>query len=235
MPKTGARQRLLLRDAGFLRQAGQRVVLAEDGDHRAVLAGLAHHRGRDTGDVTGDPKSFRLQHGGVFGAGAELGVAKFRHFPDAVGQTDEIVLVVVHVAPDFLGVLHFLLPLFVPEAGDQMIVHHPGRLHERIAYRGADKTEAGLLQRLAHGVGDLCRRRHLRAVGPAVADRFVVHERPEIAVQAAVLGDGRERGAGIVACRKDLQPVADQRRVRTAVFPVRRRSSRRRVRCRNHG
>ena len=51
MAVAGARQRLRLGDAGLLAQARQRVVFAEDGDHRAVLAGLAHHRGRNAGDV----------------------------------------------------------------------------------------------------------------------------------------------------------------------------------------
>ena len=59
MAETGTRQRFLFRDAGLLRQAGQRVVFAEDGDHRAVLTGLAHHGGGDAGDVAGDAESFR--------------------------------------------------------------------------------------------------------------------------------------------------------------------------------
>ena len=47
-----ARQRLRFGDAGFLAQAGQRVIFAEDGDDRPVFAGFTHHRSGDAGDVS---------------------------------------------------------------------------------------------------------------------------------------------------------------------------------------
>ena len=50
-------------------------------------------------------KPCALQHRGVLGAGADLGVGELRHAPDAVGQRLEVVLLGVHQAPDFLGVL----------------------------------------------------------------------------------------------------------------------------------
>ena len=59
MAEAVAGQRLRLGDAGLLRQARQRVVLAEDGDDRPAFAGLAHHRGRDAGDVLGDAEALR--------------------------------------------------------------------------------------------------------------------------------------------------------------------------------
>ena len=103
---TGAGQRPMLSDARLIRQARQRVVFAEDGDHRAILAGLAHDGGGDAGDVLGDAAALLLQHRGVLGAGAVLGVGDLRHGPDAVGQCLEIVFFGVDQAPDFLGVLH---------------------------------------------------------------------------------------------------------------------------------
>ena len=43
--------RPLLGDAGFLAQAGQRIVLAQNGDHRTILARLAHDSGGDAGNI----------------------------------------------------------------------------------------------------------------------------------------------------------------------------------------
>jgi hypothetical protein len=57
-----AGDRPVLGHAGFLGEAGQGVVLAENGDDRAVLARLAHHGGRDAGDVLGDAEALMRQH-----------------------------------------------------------------------------------------------------------------------------------------------------------------------------
>src|SRR6516162_773117 len=75
--------------------------------------------------------------------------------------------------------------LLVSEAGDQVVVHHSGRLHEGVAYGGADKAEAPLDQGLAHPVGQLGLRRHFPLFKPAVDDRLAVDEGPQIGVQAA--------------------------------------------------
>src|ERR1700722_20964620 len=86
------------------------------------------------------------------------------------------------------SVLGIGLLLGVPEAVNHVVVHHARGLHERIAYGGADKTEACLLQRFAHGIRDRRRGRKLGPIGPFVADRGMVDERPKITVEAAVLG-----------------------------------------------
>src|ERR1700710_1667802 len=96
------------------------------------------------------------------------------------------------------SVFCILLLLGVPETACQMVVHHAGGLHEGIAYGGTDKTEASLSQRLAHRVGFECGCRQLGAVRPVVADWGVADEGPQIAVQAAVLLDGNQCGAGVV-------------------------------------
>ena len=106
MAVTGSRQRPLFGHTGFLRQARQCVVLAQNGDHRAVLPGLAHDGGRDAGDILRHLETLRVQHRRVLGAGLEFAVAEFRGAPDAVGQSDELFLMGVDPAPDFLGVLH---------------------------------------------------------------------------------------------------------------------------------
>ena len=73
-------------DVGFLAEAGQGVVFAEDGDDGAVFAGFAHDGGGDAGDVLGDAEALGLEHGGVFGGGFVLVVGDFGFFPDAVGE-----------------------------------------------------------------------------------------------------------------------------------------------------
>lgn len=58
---TVARPRLRLGNAGFLAQAGQCVIFAEDGDHRPVFAGFTDHRGGDAGDVLRHPETLQFQ------------------------------------------------------------------------------------------------------------------------------------------------------------------------------
>src|SRR6478752_10531377 len=74
--------------------------------------------------------------------------------------------------------------LLVSEAGYQMVVHHPGRLHEGVAYGRADEAEALLRQGLAHAVGQFGLRGDLLAVLPAVHQRPATDERPQKGVQA---------------------------------------------------
>src|SRR5205085_2203903 len=53
------------------------------------------------------------------------------------------------------------LQLRVAEAGDEVVVHHPHRLHERVADGRSDEAESALDERLAHAVGLLGARREL--------------------------------------------------------------------------
>src|SRR5271154_6810552 len=61
MAVTVAGQRLRFGDAGFLAQAGQRVIFAEDGDHRPVFARFTDHRSGDAGDVLRHPETLQFQ------------------------------------------------------------------------------------------------------------------------------------------------------------------------------
>src|SRR5215469_6131084 len=72
--------------------------------------------------------------------------------------------------------------LLVSEAGHQMVVHHPGRLHEGVAYRRTDEAEATLRQRLAHTVGQFGLGGNLTALSPAVHHRPAADERPQIRI-----------------------------------------------------
>jgi hypothetical protein len=105
-----ARQRPMLRHPGLLAQLRQRVELAEDGDHRPVLAGLAHDGGGDAGDAGRDAEAFGLQHGDMLGGGAHLLEVQLRHAPDAVAQTDIGLLPGFDLAPDVHAVQHRLAP-----------------------------------------------------------------------------------------------------------------------------
>src|ERR1700733_4501718 len=92
--------------------------------------------------------------------------------------------------------------LLVSEAGDEMIVHHSGRLHECVAYGGPDEAEAAFFQRLAHQVRNFCRRGQFFRASPTIDDRLASDERPQIGVQAAMLGDYGKRSPRVVAHRE---------------------------------
>src|SRR5579871_6543542 len=99
--------------------------------------------------------------------------------------------------------------LLVSEAGNQMIVHHSGRLHEGVAYCRTNKAKAPLDQSLAHAIRQFGFRWHLITVSPAIHQWFAIDERPQIGIQAAVLANHVKRGACIVAHGPDFQPIAD--------------------------
>ena len=92
--------RLRRRDARLLAEARQGIVFPEDRDHGSALARFAHDGGGDAGHGLGDAKALVAQFGHVLGRRTVLGVADFRHAPDAVGQSDQAVLLLVDVAPE---------------------------------------------------------------------------------------------------------------------------------------
>src|SRR5207244_10715884 len=74
------------------------------------------------------------------------------------------------------------------KAAFHMIVHHAGRLHVRVADRGADELEATLLQVLGQGVRLQRRRPHGFSSHPiGVAQCPVAHKAPDVPVEAAEL------------------------------------------------
>src|SRR5689334_17705182 len=93
-------------NSGLLAEAGESVIFAKEGDDRAAFAPFTHQRGRDAGDVLGDAETLMAQLGQMFGRGARLGVADFRHAPDPVGQGDKPRLDDVDAAPDVTTIVH---------------------------------------------------------------------------------------------------------------------------------
>ena len=102
--------RAMFRGVRFLAEAGQRVVFAEEGDHRTAFAPFAHHGGGNAGDLLGDTKALVAEFGQMLGGGAHLGVADFGHAPDPVGKRGKARLDRVDAAPDVTAVIHVFGP-----------------------------------------------------------------------------------------------------------------------------
>ena len=101
----------MLGDAGFLAEARQGVIFAKEGNDRAAFAGLADHRGRDIGDVLGNPEALVLELGDMLGDRALLGVADLGNGPDAVAEFDEALFAGVDVTPEVVAIVHVLISL----------------------------------------------------------------------------------------------------------------------------
>ena len=95
-----------LGDPGDLAQPRQRIIFAENRDHRPTFAGLADHGGRDTGHILAYPKPLPLEHGGVLGDRAVFGVRDLRNLPDPVGQQFEVVPLGVDQVPNPVRIAH---------------------------------------------------------------------------------------------------------------------------------
>src|SRR5919204_2653588 len=95
------------------------------------------------------------------------------------------------------------------KAVDGVVVHHPCRLHERVADRRADEAEATPLQILRQRTRLRRLRGDLRERAPLVDDRLAADERPEVRVERAVLLLYLEHALRVRHRRLDLEPVAD--------------------------
>src|SRR5437879_13715236 len=99
-----------------------------------------------------------------------------------------------------------------------MVVHHPDRLHVRVADRRTDKLEASTLQVLAHFVRFLCSCRDLFQGLPPARSRSTTRETPEVRVEAPELLFHDQAGFGIFDGARDLRSalaaacVASERR-----------------------
>lgn len=69
-----------------------------------------------------------------------------------------------------------------------MIIDHTHGLHIGIANSRADKFKSLFLERLTHGIRLGCAGRYICHGFPAIVDRFAIHERPDIAIKATILG-----------------------------------------------
>ncbi|SRR5579871_3993013 len=97
----------------------------------------------------------------------------------------------------------------MPEAGDQVIVHDPDRLHERITDGGADKVEAPGLEIFAHGLRFAGFGWDFFHIGPRVLPLLSAGKLPDITVEAAELFLHIQKGFRIAYRRPYLKTVAD--------------------------
>ena len=86
MARRASHRRLVLGEAGDLRQIGQGIELAEDPDDRAAGAPFGHESRGHAADIRRDAKALALQHSDLLSDRAVLFEGEFRHGPDAVAQ-----------------------------------------------------------------------------------------------------------------------------------------------------
>src|SRR5688572_5385852 len=102
----------------------------------------------------------------------------------------------------------------MPEAVDRVVVHHPHRLHERVADRRAHESEPAPLEILAQRIrlwragGDLAERT------PAIHLRRPTHELPCVAIEAAELPLHIEECLRVRYRALDLAAVSDDSGIR---------------------
>src|SRR6185503_956238 len=84
-----------------------------------------------------------------------------------------------------LGSLRAAADLAIPKTVDRVVVHHPRRLHERVADRRSDEPEPPLLQILAHRVGLRRARRNVAHSADGVHTRFSADESPDVGIERA--------------------------------------------------
>src|SRR5712692_7970277 len=100
------------------------------------------------------------------------------------------------------------LPVF--KTAYDVIIHHAGRLHVRIADRRADELETALLQILGQGVGFRRGRPDgLSSQSIGITQRPVAREAPDVPVETAVLLPDLQEAPGVGDGAFDLQTVAD--------------------------
>jgi hypothetical protein len=84
-----------------------------------------------------------------------------------------------------------------PEAGDDVVVHEPRGLHERVADRRPDEAEAAPVQVAAHGARLGRLRRYLAKRAPAPDEGLASHKPPEVGVKARRCCCRRRRGSSL--------------------------------------
>src|SRR6266404_8206801 len=100
------------------------------------------------------------------------------------------------------------LHLAVTEAGNEVVVRHAHRLHERIADGRPDEAEVALCQGVAHRVGFTGARREVAERAAAILFGSPAHEAPEERAERPVLCRELEERTGVRYRGMDLLAVA---------------------------
>jgi hypothetical protein len=98
--------------------------------------------------------------------------------------------------------------LAISEAIQQVIVHHPYRLHKGIADCRANEAEPALEQVFAHGARFVSFGFEVSYTVQGVLDRLAADKLPDVAIEAAELFLDLEECLGVGDGRGDLEPVA---------------------------
>src|SRR5436853_804543 len=101
-----------------------------------------------------------------------------------------------------------LTDLSMPEAADNMVVHHSCGLHEGIADGGTHKLESPLPEILAHCIRLARPSRDLLQRTPCIHLGFPTDKLPDIRVEATELVLNGEEGLGVLNGRSDLEPIS---------------------------
>src|ERR1700731_871345 len=108
----------------------------------------------------------------------------------------------------------------MPRTSYQMIVHHPGRLHQRVADGRACEFESTPQQVAAHRIGFLGPRRYRGHCSPMILDRLSTNETPQISVEGTEFFTSGEKPLRILDPCRDLQPVAHNALVTKKPFHI---------------
>ena len=112
------------------------------------------------------------------------------------------------------------------EADREVIIHHPGGLHEGVADRRADEFESTPQQFLAHRVGLRRARGDFLHGAASVLDRLVIYKTPQQRAEAAQFFFHADARLRVLDRRRDLQPVADDAGIREQLRDLARRVAR---------
>src|SRR6266404_3744746 len=103
--------------------------------------------------------------------------------------------------------------LLIPKTTHQMIVHHPGRLHQRVTNRRPHEPKSPLLQILAQRVRFHRLRRQAFVRLPRILLRPPTHKSPHVRVKRPKLFLHLQERLRISDRRRNLQPIPDNPRV----------------------
>jgi hypothetical protein len=97
--------------------------------------------------------------------------------------------------------------LRVSRTGDEMIIDHSCRLHERITDRRPDEFESASQQVAAHGVGFGAVRGYVSQSSPTILDWFAVDKPPKISIETSEFFSHLEKSLRVLDCSRDFQSV----------------------------
>jgi hypothetical protein len=133
---------------GLLRDAGQRIVLAHDGNDRPARTETCDERRRHPGNASFHPEALLFCVVGQRVGGLVFLERRLSVFPDAIGQVNEIATVCIHrLHRGFLGGTHSRMQRARTAQAQQKRSHDAGRTTRKgIAHQLRSLQERGRFQ-----------------------------------------------------------------------------------------